>query len=93
MADSKVKMAGATHVNKATGEAVKATAWNKDGDHPKVERYPIDGRIYKGLLTLNRKSKHALRFGDVIVEDQKGRVVIKSPEDFKDGFTPLEGAK
>ena len=82
-----------THENIATKEKVRATHWQKDGDHPQVVRYPIDRREYKGLLDLGPKRQYALRFGEWIVEDEKGRAVIKTPDDFKAGYKPLEAAK
>lgn len=60
----------------ATGELVRATHWKKDGDHPQVERYPIERREFKGLLTVSEKEKYALHFGDWIVEDSQGRVAV-----------------
>lgn len=70
------------------GDPVKAVRWNKDGDHPAVERYPIEKREYKGLLRAG-KTKLALRFGDWIIEDRKGRFAAVSPERFAAGFRQL----
>jgi hypothetical protein len=84
-------MQGATHKHKATGEPVKATHWRKDGDHPGVERYPIERREYKGLLTAaDGKTKIALHFGDWIVEDAKGRAVARSPEQFAADYAAIK---
>jgi len=68
---------GATHRMVNGGEPVKAVCWKKDGDHPKVERYPIERRSYKGLLVAGPKDKLALHFGDWIIEDAKGRYWIE----------------
>lgn len=77
---------GATHRRVDGGEPVKAVRWVKDGDDPRVERYPIDRRIYKGLLRVNEKKKLALKFGDWIVEDAAGRVYLEAPD--RDGGLP-----
>lgn len=71
---------GATHFSKATGEAVKATHWKKDGAHPLVERYPIERRgiKWKGILVVGPKEKFALEFGDWVVEDIDGRICVVS---------------
>ena len=68
-------MQGATHSRVDSGEPVKATQWNKDGDHAGVVRYPVERREFKGLLVVGPKEKHALRFGDWIVEDAEGNAV------------------
>jgi hypothetical protein len=73
-----------THKRLDTGEAVKATRWRKDGDHPLVERYPIERREYKGLLVVGPKEKLALRFGDWIVEDAQGRIYVVDGQRLKD---------
>jgi len=69
---------GATHRIAGSGEPVKATQWKKDGDHPLVERYPIERRDYKGLLTAGPKQKFGLRFGEWILEDAKGRLWVEA---------------
>lgn len=76
---------GATHVESATMEFVKAVRWVKDGDHPKVERYPVEkGRrpghelAPKGLLRAGPREKYALRFGDWVLEDSAGRLYVVS---------------
>jgi len=74
---------GATH-RLATGAFVKAIRWKKDGDHPKVERYPIERREYKGLLVVGPKEKYALRFGDWVVEDEQGRLYVADGQRLKD---------
>jgi len=82
-----------THVNRATGARVKATHWQKDGDHPQVVRYPIERRAFKGLLVVNEKSKVALHFNDWIVEDEKGRAFAVAPEVFPEAYNPLDTAE
>lgn len=67
-----------THKLVDGGAPVRAVRWAKDGDHPRVERYPIERREYKGLLTVDSKNKVALRFGDWIVEDAAGRLWVES---------------
>ena len=85
---------GATHVTlNAEGkvaEYYKVTHWKKDGDHPDVVRYPIERREYKGLLVKDGKHKFALRFGDYIVENAKGRVALYST--LPANYIPLEKA-
>lgn len=81
--------AGATH--RLNGlEPVKVVRWEKDGDHPKVRRYPIEGRDFKGLLELGPKDKHALRFGEFIVEDAQGRMYVVSSQALPAAYVPLE---
>ena len=81
----------ATHKHKATGEPVQATHWQKDGDHPDVVRYPIERREAKGLLVCkDGKTKIALRFGDWIVEDAKGRAVARTPDQFAAEYEPIK---
>lgn len=58
-------------------EYLKITKWSKDGDHPKVERYPIEGRMHKGLLRVGPKEKYHLAFNDWIFEDAKGRIWVE----------------
>ena len=70
-----VQVEGGQFRNKATGELVAAVRWLKDGDHPQVVRYPIEGRGYKGLLVRGPKEKYALVFGDWIVEDAEGNAL------------------
>lgn len=69
--------AGATHRMIPGGEPVKGVHWVKDGDHPLVERYPVERREYKGLLVAGPKAKFALRFGEWILEDAKGRFWVE----------------
>jgi len=73
-----VEVEGGEYRDRTSGEKVVAVCWLKDGDHPLVERYPIDRREFKGLLVLGPKDKHALRFGDWIVEDAEGRMFVVS---------------
>jgi hypothetical protein len=81
--------AGATH--RLNGiEPVKVVRWEKDGDHPKVRRYPIEGRAFKGLLELGPKDKHALRFGEFIVEDAQGRMYVVSSQALPEAYVPAE---
>ena len=77
----KTPFEGATHAvvvrdgeKAAISGYVKVTHWKKDGDHPKVERYPIEKREYKGILRAGPRDNVALRFGDYIVEDEGARV-------------------
>lgn len=72
---------GATHRIADSGEPVKVTRWEKDGDHPMVERYPIERREFKGLLVADAKTRYALRFGEFIVEDAHGRVWVESVQE------------
>ena len=67
---------GGRYKHKDTGEIVTAVHWQRDGDHPDVERYPIDGREYKGILVLGPKDRIALRYGDWICQDAKGRTFV-----------------
>jgi len=67
---------GATHRMAGSGEPVKAVQWKKDGDHPKVERYPVERREYKGMLVVDEKHRFGLRFGDWIIEDAAGRLYV-----------------
>lgn len=79
---------GATHT--LAGRPVKATRWVKDGDHLKVERYPIERRDLKGLLVVDAKSKFALRFGEWIIEDAEGRIWVESSQDLPaDKYTAI----
>jgi len=81
---------GATH-RIACGEPVKAIRWIKDGDHPRVERYPIERREFKGLLVVDAKNKHALRFGEWILEDADGRLWVQSSQELPALYVPIEG--
>jgi len=72
---------GATHRIAGSGEPVKAVRWAKDGDHPLVERYPIEKREYKGLLVAGPKDKFALRFGEWILEDAAGRLWVEPAQE------------
>jgi len=71
----------ATHRLVGTDEPVKATHWKKDGDHPQVERYPIERREFKGLLVTGPKEKFALRFGEWVIEDAKGRLWVENSQE------------
>lgn len=78
------------------GEPVKVIRWNKDGDHPMVERYPVERRNFKGLLRVpnpegGKDIKFALRFGEHIVEDEKGRITVVSSQTLPSEYVPLEG--
>lgn len=64
-----------THLRVGDDMPVKAVRWVRDGDHPKVERYPIEGREFKGMLK-DGDNTFALRFGDWVLEDDKGRIWI-----------------
>jgi hypothetical protein len=77
----------ATHT--INGEPVKATHWQKDGDHPKVVRYPIERREWKGLLEVSPKEKFALRFGDWIIEDAQGRLYVVAADVFAATYQPI----
>lgn len=84
------RFAGATHArvqrdgkNVVVLEYVKATRWSKDGDHPKVVRYPVEkgsrpgaDLAPKGLLPVAPRKGFALRFGDWVVEDERGRMWV-----------------
>jgi hypothetical protein len=71
-----VTVEGGQYKNKQTGEVVKATRWQKDGDHPLVVRYPIERREYKGLLEVSPKEKHTLVYGDWVVETESDIYVV-----------------
>lgn len=81
--------AGATHYVPAMGVYVKATHWKKDGDHPLVERYPIERRIWKGIIGAGTKESHALKFGDWIIEDEKGRLWVVGGPGLPSDYEPL----
>lgn len=80
--------AGATH-RLYGAEPVKATQWTKDGDHPKVERYPIERRDYKGLLTVSAKEKYALRFGEWILETADGLIWVEGSQELPAKYVPV----
>ncbi len=80
---------GATHRLHGV-EPVKATRWLKDGDHPKVERYPVERREFKGLLVAGPKDKYALRFGEWIIEDAKGRLYVVSAQELPASYEPIK---
>jgi hypothetical protein len=80
---------GATHRHLGTGEPVKAVQWKKDGDHPKVERYPIEKRSYKGLLIAGEKDSYALRFGDWVVETESGKLRVVNAGRFESQYKPV----
>ncbi len=79
----------------ADGARVRAKQWKKDGDDPRVERYPIEKRDYKGIMRVEsvregeKAYRLALKFGDWIVEDEKGRVFIVGA-DFSEKFKAIE---
>jgi hypothetical protein len=83
-------MKDATHSR--GGELVKAVQWNRDGDHPKVSRYPIEKREYKGILVVSAKEKYALKFGDWVVEDAAGRVWVVAASEFERSYAKLDGS-
>lgn len=80
---------GATHRLAGSGEPVKIVQWNKDGDHPKVERYRIERRNYKGLLVVGPRDRLALCFHDHIVEDAEGRIWNEPATLPKGKYVPL----
>jgi len=82
---------GATHRLAGSGEPVKAIQWKKDGDHPKVERYPIERREFKGLLVAGPKDKFGLRFGEWILEDARGRLWIESSQTLPARYESIAG--
>ena len=82
---------GATHRLAGSGEPVKAIQWKKDGDHPKVERYPVERREYKGLLVAGPKDKFGLRFGEWILEDARGRLWIESSQTLPARYESIAG--
>ncbi|HKQ24108.1 MAG TPA: hypothetical protein VJT81_06665 [Burkholderiales bacterium] len=82
---------GATHRNTLTGEPVKATRWTRDGDHPLVERYPIEKRAFKGLLVAGPKEKFGLAFGDWVLEDVRGRLRTLEHARFVNEYAPVGG--
>ena len=85
---------GATHRLVHGGEPVKAVHWVKDGDHPLVERSPVERREFKGLLVAGEKQKFALRFGEWILEDAKGRLWVESSQDLPDTkYVPVKGVQ
>lgn len=84
-----VTIEGGYFVKKGSVASVTAVRWMKDGDHPMVERYPVEGREMKGLLVVSPKEKFPLRFGDYIVEDQKGRLYVVEAEKFDAEYTPV----
>jgi len=73
-----VTVEGGHYRDRATGAKVLAVRWNKDGDHPAVQRYPIDGRAIKGLIEISPKEKYNLRFGDWVIEDGDQVYVIEA---------------
>lgn len=72
---------GATHWG-PNDEPVKAVQWKRDGDHPLVDRYPIEKRDWKGILRADHKLKFALKFGDWVCENEKGRLYVVSRDSF-----------
>lgn len=81
---------GATHRIGEGGEPVKVVQWVKDGDHPLVERYPIERREFKGLLVAGPKAKFGLRFGEFVVEDSEGRLWVESTQELPAKYVPVE---
>jgi hypothetical protein len=79
---------GATHRLNGV-EPVKAVQWVKDGDHPLVQRYPIERRDYKGLLVAGPKDKLALRFGEWIIEDAVGRFWVEASQELPAKYEPV----
>lgn len=81
-------MHGFTHY--LDGQPVKAVRWLKDGDHPKVQRYPIEGRDFKGLLVVDSKQKFGLRFGEWIIEDAEGRLWVEGSQELPAKYSTAE---
>jgi hypothetical protein len=82
-----VAVEGGRYRHKGTKAEVTATRWNKDGDHPAVRRYPIEGREFKGLLEVSPKERYNLRFGDWVVEDGPSMYAVeaaKFAQDFEE---------
>lgn len=52
---------------------MKATQFNKLGDHAAVLPYPIKDRIYDGILPTDGRPNvgHAVKFGDWIIEEDR----------------------
>lgn len=85
---------GSTHRMHPGGEPVKAIRWVRDGDHPLVERYPIERREYKGLLVAGPKEQYGLRFGEWIIEDAKGRLWVEACQELPaTKYVPVEGVQ
>lgn len=85
-----------TFKNKDTGEVIVATQWSKEGDHPRVTRYPIDGRRYRGIIKnggAGGTDDLALVYGDWVCEDEKGRLFVKSDEQMKAQFSEVKAKK
>lgn len=85
-----VPFKGATHRNAMTGEPVKGVRWVKDGAHPAVQRYPVEGRAHKGILIASEKERFGLRFGDWVIEDVRGRLWVVTHERFAIEYVALE---
>jgi hypothetical protein len=88
----KREVEGGAYIDKLTEEVIVAICWQKDGDHPLVERYPIEGREFKGILVVGPKDKHSLRFGDWICEEHenpKKRMWVVSAEAFPERYEPF----
>lgn len=79
---------GATH-RIAGVVPVKATRWVKDGDHPLVERYPVERREYKGLLVAGPKEKFGLRFGEWVIETREGQLWVEGSQELPSRFVPI----
>lgn len=79
-----------THERIGSGALVRAVRWVKDGDHPDVQRYPIEGRAFKGLLVVDPKEKFALRFGDWILEDKDGRRWVVDAHQFQVDYAEIK---
>lgn len=89
-----VQVVGGHFMKKEAKASVFAVQWNKDGDHPQVERYPIEGREYKGLLRVKmprgeQDLEFHLRFGDWIVEDGKKQYVV-CDEQFQEEYVEVK---
>jgi len=88
-----IEIEGGEYLDKITGGTITAVCWAKDGDHPLVERYPIERRDFKGLLVVGPKEKYALHYGDWICEDAEARIYIASAEAFAGRYEPAEPAE
>jgi hypothetical protein len=86
-----VEVEGGDYRDRMTGEKVTAICWQKDGDHPLVERYPIEKRDFKGLLVNGPKDKQALCYGDWVCEDEKKRLYVVSAAAFPRRYQDAAG--
>ena len=71
-----VTVEGGHYLKAGAVASVVAVRWAKDGDYPAVQRYPIEGRVYKGLLEVSPKERYSLKFGDWVVEDGEHVYVV-----------------